>query len=79
VRPEYQRKGIGTEMLKQGIQRADDEGLLMYLEAMPKGLELYKRFGFVEVDRVEVDLSKYGGKEGQWSIFVLMMRTPQMQ
>ncbi|RDW84373.1 hypothetical protein BP6252_01963 [Coleophoma cylindrospora] len=74
VRPEYQRRGIGSKCMEWGVKTADELGLPAYTEASEKGLGLYTKYGFEEFDRVTVDLEPWGGKEGQVNSFGLLFR-----
>lgn len=74
VRPEFQQKGIGGTLVEWGVQKADELGLIAYTEASPKGLGLYLRFGFEEIDRVTVDLEPWGGKKGMVHSYGLLLR-----
>ena len=47
-----------------------------WIDASPKGVELYKRMGWVEVDHVDVDLGKYGGEEGKTDQTICLIRKP---
>lgn len=44
--PEYERKGIGSALLKEGLQEAEEDGVSVYLGATPAGRPLYERNGF---------------------------------
>ncbi|MCJ1398876.1 hypothetical protein MMC11_002077 [Xylographa trunciseda] len=77
VRPEFQRRGLGGKLVAWGVQKADELGLLSYTEASPKGLGLYLKHGFLEVDRVTVDLEPWGGKKGDVSSYRRLLRKPQ--
>ena len=47
VDPKCQGRGLGSALLKHGLARADDDGVLAYLEATsPKSAALYARHGF---------------------------------
>ncbi len=51
VRPEAQRRGIGTRLVEPVLAVADREGLPCYLEtAEPANVSYYQRFGFGVVD-----------------------------
>lgn len=55
VRPEAQGQGIGTDLLRIGLARADAEGLPIYLEATTRrNAKLYARHGFVATGIVEL-------------------------
>jgi GNAT superfamily N-acetyltransferase len=44
--PEFERKGIGSKLLKQGLQEAEEDAVPVYLGATPAGRPLYERNGF---------------------------------
>lgn len=53
IRPEAQRKGLGTQLVQPILDRADSEGIYCYLETSnPANVAYYERFGF----RVTTDL-----------------------
>ena len=56
TRPEWQGKGAAGKLLRWGLEKADDEKLEAYLEASPDGKPIYEHFGFVETERMVVDL-----------------------
>lgn len=48
VRPGHQGRGLGTELLRPLLHRADSAGLACYLEASnPRCARLYRRLGFI--------------------------------
>ena len=53
VKPEYQSRGIGSKLLQQMLDRADEDGDALYLEASRAGQPLYERRGFVIVGKSE--------------------------
>lgn len=47
VRPEHQRRGLGSALLRPGVARADELTLPAYLESSnPRNVPLYERHGF---------------------------------
>lgn len=72
--PDHQRRGAGGRCLQWGTLEADRLGLQSYLEASKEGRPLYEKYGFKEVDRIVVDLSKWGGEED--GVAYLMVREP---
>ncbi|KAL6825582.1 acyl-CoA N-acyltransferase [Trichoderma sp. SZMC 28015] len=72
--PDHQKRGAGGQCLKWGTAEADRLGLVSYLEASEEGRPLYEKYGFKEVDRIVVDLTKWGGTEP--AIAYLMLRQP---
>lgn len=65
VKPEWQRRGIGSRLLTWGIKQADGLGLPCWLNASPQGLGLYLKHGWREAETLTFDLSAYGGAAGQ--------------
>lgn len=60
--PEYQGQGIGSALLEFGLAEAKKKGLTQFwLESSPDGYNLYRKFGFEDVDNIRMDLTKYGG------------------
>ncbi|TVY32546.1 hypothetical protein LOCC1_G008771 [Lachnellula occidentalis] len=62
ISPEYQRQGIGSLLLAEGLKEVDALGLQCVLGASPEGEELYKRFGFEEVAAKELKSWEYEGE-----------------
>ncbi|KAF7595678.1 hypothetical protein BBP40_005122 [Aspergillus hancockii] len=61
VLPEYQGRGIGTQLVKMGLEDAKTLNLPVWLESSPEGYALYKKLGFNDLnDNVVIDLTKYG-------------------
>lgn len=61
VSPHYQRRGLGTMLIEEGLRNADRDNAGAYVEASWKGLELYKRYGWEQIDRIELDMTPHGG------------------
>lgn len=74
VAPAHQGKGAGSALIKRGLDDADANNARAYVEASPYGLPVYKKRGWKEIDRVIMDMSKYGGQG--LAAEVLMMREP---
>jgi hypothetical protein len=49
-------------LVKYGLDKADQEGKVVYLSASPMGKPVYAKQGFEEVGRMEVDLTQFGGE-----------------
>ena len=54
VSPAYLGRGIGQELIKRGVELADQAGEDMYLESAPPARKLYERNGFEQVDEFEM-------------------------
>ncbi|CZS87874.1 uncharacterized protein RCO7_00855 [Rhynchosporium graminicola] len=77
VSPEHQRRGIGTRLLEAGLAGIDEMGLQCVLAASKEGLDLYKKFGFVEFEMMRLKLWKYeGGEEYKEEESHVVMRRP---
>ncbi|RMJ25580.1 hypothetical protein PHISP_03549 [Aspergillus sp. HF37] len=54
TRPDYHGRGMGSQLLKWGLAKADHDGLEAYLSASPAGRPLYEKNGFNIVDSEEL-------------------------
>ena len=63
VRPEYQRKGLGSMLLAPVLGLADKENAKTFIQASAEGIGLYLKFGWVKVDEIVLDFSPYGGEK----------------
>ncbi|KAF1848615.1 acyl-CoA N-acyltransferase [Cucurbitaria berberidis CBS 394.84] len=70
--PQHERRGAGSMLVRWGCDRADEAGVEAYLEASLMGAPMYGKHGFEPVKEVELELTKWGGKENM--SFVLMLR-----
>ena len=48
-----QRRGVGSALMKFGVERADAEGWMSYLNSSHEGKGLYEKFGFEVVGTTE--------------------------
>ncbi|KAF6805603.1 acetyltransferase [Colletotrichum sojae] len=76
VHPENMGKGIGTELVRSGMRRAQELGVGVFILAFQAGLNVYLRLGFKEVDRVVQDAAKWGG-EGDYAVYLLTYEVDQ--
>lgn len=74
--PKFQGQGIGSALIKWGLDRADAEGVEAYLEASPQALRLYEKLGFREAGRLDTWIENERVK-GQWYRNVYMLRPAQ--
>lgn len=75
VRPEYQRKGLGSLLLTPVLELADKENAKTFVQASGKGLGLYLKHGWEEVDEIVLDFSPYGGAKHAKT--ALLIREPR--
>lgn len=76
VLPSFQNRGIGTRLLRWGLEHADQFDVKAWIDASPAGLGLYQKLGWEEVGRLVVELEEWGGKEGERDVTVSMVREP---
>ncbi|EST04854.1 GNAT domain protein [Kalmanozyma brasiliensis GHG001] len=70
IDPKFQRKGLGTLLVKWGTKRADREGVNAWLESSPMGKGAYLKAGFrvLGMDRVDEPRAKKGYLEWPYMI-----------
>ncbi|KAF9874931.1 GNAT family [Colletotrichum karsti] len=59
-RKEHQGKGAATPLLRWGLEQADKEGSIAFLESMPKAKAVYEKYGFETVDYMEIQTPSGG-------------------
>jgi GNAT superfamily N-acetyltransferase len=62
VNPKYHRCGVGSLLLRQALDKADELGLPVYLDCGVMGKPLYERFGFKNVGDFPLNCLDYGGR-----------------
>ncbi|KAJ5900014.1 Acyl-CoA N-acyltransferase [Penicillium taxi] len=50
VHPSYQGRGLAGKLLRWGLERADEQGVEVYLNATPSGRPVYAKHGFQALD-----------------------------
>lgn len=55
VHPDHRRRGVGSLLVKWGIQKADELGLETFIEAAEPGVPLYLSHGFGAMDEFCID------------------------
>jgi len=73
--PKHQRRGVGTKLLKWGLERADEMGVEIFLEATQFGLHMYEQNGFQVTQHIVVQVPE------KWAYkptlqYVIMRRHP---
>jgi GNAT superfamily N-acetyltransferase len=74
IDPEFQRGGVGRKLLEWGLDKADKEGVELWIDASQYGKGLYEKMGWKEVGVVEVDVGKWGSETGGVNRTVCMIR-----
>lgn len=62
VSPDHERKGVGSLLIKHGLEQTL---LPSYHFSTPKAAKVYEKHGYIEIDRVVLDMGKYGGRQGE--------------
>jgi GNAT superfamily N-acetyltransferase len=52
---EHQARGVGSALVRRGLERVDADGVAAHLECAPDLVGYYARFGFVEVGAVPLE------------------------
>ena len=78
VLPSYQRKGIGTALMRHGFEELGADALPIWLVTQVRGRDMYRTLGFEDVDVVDVDFSEYVGKYKGFGVHrnICMIRQP---
>ncbi|KAK9896416.1 acyl-CoA N-acyltransferase [Cystobasidium minutum MCA 4210] len=81
--PAFHRRGIGSRLIKQGTDLADQKGYIAFLEASPMGKALYEKHGFEQVDSFTLDMARYTSsaekEDMQLYTTSIMIRQPSRQ
>ncbi|WP_224982345.1 GNAT family N-acetyltransferase [Geomonas agri] len=65
VAPQARRGGIGTELMQGALHALLDGGVkTVWLTASEKGVELYKKLGFIAIDNINRWVGEGGGRSG---------------
>jgi hypothetical protein len=68
--------GIGTLLVEDGLRKADEAGLQTVLGASPFGIGLYRRYGFVDYETMDIKLWEYEGGKGMGTARHVIMNRP---
>lgn len=70
IDPKYQRKGLGTMLVKWGTERSNKEGIDAWLESSPMGKGAYLKAGFrvLGMDKIDHPRAKKGYVEWPYMI-----------
>ncbi|CAG8982445.1 hypothetical protein HYALB_00014069 [Hymenoscyphus albidus] len=73
--PGYQRRGIGTMLLEPVLEIIDEAKAKTFITASPVDVGLYLKYGWVEVDEIIIDYSRYGDEKDVKT--AVLMRHPK--
>lgn len=74
VLPAYQRQGIGSMLIRYGLENLPLDELPIWLCTQMRGRNLYLKFGWEDVDCIDVDLGELAGPNNGYG----MHRSPCM-
>lgn len=76
VRPESQRQGVGSELVKWGQRVAKEKGIAVGVQAQEKPRPFYERLGFKRLDTVTI---RSAGDDGSVALHVLVHDPVKLQ
>ncbi|KAL8703601.1 MAG: hypothetical protein Q9201_003226 [Fulgogasparrea decipioides] len=78
--PEHQGRGAGSMLIEWAFPKADEMGVMCYVDSSAAGYSLYKKKGFKEaVGVLDLDLGHYeGGQAGNVPRWVALVRSPKV-
>lgn len=81
VVPTHQRRGIGSALLKYGLDTLGAGALPVWLGTQMRGRNLYLKWGFEDVDSVDIDLTEFGGEWCGYGVHrsPCMLRMPELR
>ncbi|PYH79483.1 acyl-CoA N-acyltransferase [Aspergillus uvarum CBS 121591] len=71
--PEAQGQGVASALLRWGLAQADARNARVYLEATAEGYPIYRKYGWRDLEALELDFAALGGREERQR-WVVMMR-----
>ncbi|KAH7062471.1 hypothetical protein B0J12DRAFT_238657 [Macrophomina phaseolina] len=72
---EYRRRGTASLIIQWGIDKADEVGIEVYVDSSEARKQVYEKFGFRALKRIEFNMSQLG-YEGM-DVHTSMLRPPQ--
>ena len=60
--PDYQRKGLGSQLMKLGEEEFNKRQVPSIIVSTEAGYGLYLKYGYQVQERYVVDMAKYGGE-----------------
>jgi len=77
--PDYQRRGLGSMLLKHDLAIADAENKRSYIEATAPGHPVYLKLGWKDVDLLVFDVEKWGGTEPAYHWIMIREPPPRLK
>ena len=78
VLPDFQRNGIGSALFRHGFENLGADEVPIWIVTQMRGRAMYLKFGFQDLDVIDVDLSEYAGPWQGFGIHrnICMLRQP---
>ena len=57
--PKYQRRGVGSMLMRWGTDKLEEMQVPSFIRSTVQGYGLYKKYGYKEIDRWEIDLGRW--------------------
>jgi GNAT superfamily N-acetyltransferase len=73
--PDETGRGCASMLLKWGIDQAERNGARIFLSSMPAAHNLYLRYGWRDVDEIQLKLGEH--ENGETVVINAMVRDPQ--
>ncbi|RAH85583.1 acyl-CoA N-acyltransferase [Aspergillus japonicus CBS 114.51] len=74
--PEAQGQGVASALLRWGLARADACNARVYLEATAEGYPVYRKYGWRDLEVLELDFAALGGRAERQRWVVMMREGP---
>jgi len=79
VHPDNQGKGVGTALVKSGLEQAERLGLDVFLQALEDGVNVYRRLGFKIQKELTQDDSMFGGTGRYYVCMMTLEQKPKAE
>lgn len=63
VHPDFQRRGIGTALIRHGIKKAQELSIDIFVMALEGGFKAYENTGFRLLESIVQDATRIGGSD----------------
>ena len=61
VLPAWQRRGVGSAIIRWALENLRLDTMPVWLNGQPDGYRLYQKFGWRDIENVDIDLSHWAG------------------